>query len=85
MLLLFELLLLELLQNLKNLDKKDVFIKNKIKMFRIRYLNLTLGSSNEKGFELLINDIILRRKNIIKDLNKYSSKFYFSFLFSKFN
>ncbi|WP_415308662.1 hypothetical protein ABXT47_00730 [Candidatus Pelagibacter sp. Uisw_099_02] len=64
------------LQNLKNLDKKDVFIKNKIKMFRIRYLNLTLGSSNEKGFELLINDIILRRKNIIKDLNKTYMKYF---------
>ena len=45
-------------------------------MFRIRYLNLTLGSSNEKGFELLINDIILRRKNIIKDLNKTYMKYF---------
>ena len=64
------------LENIKNLDKKDLFIKNKTKMFRIRYLNLTLGSSNEKELELLINDIISQRKNVIKNLNKSYMKYY---------
>jgi len=60
----------------ENIDKKDLFFKKNIPMFRIRYHDLTLGADNEIEFEKLIEKISKNKKKVMMNLRKNYNKNY---------
>lgn len=71
--------------NIEILDLKDFAKKNsssiffnrkKEPVFRIRYLNLTMGASSQNQFNILVDSILCERKIIIKNLSKNYVKYY---------
>jgi hypothetical protein len=56
--------------------KEQIFFKKSVPMFRIRYLNLTLGSETPDNFKKKINYVINSRKNTINYLNQSYQKYY---------
>ena len=66
------------LKSVKNPNHEDLFFKKNIPMFRIRYLDLTLGVDNEIELEKLVELIEKNKKKTILFLQKNYYKHYVS-------
>ena len=66
--------------DLNDFEKKNsssiFFNRKKEPVFRIRYLNLTMGASSQNQFNILVDSILCERKIIINNLSKNYVKYY---------